>query len=45
LSLKAVQNDTIEKKNSFGVWGVQIRQPGCYRRFPFMAPIKGGIRQ
>jgi hypothetical protein len=29
LSLKIIQNDTIYKKNSFGVGGVQNRQAGC----------------
>ena len=32
-------------KNSVGVGGVQNCQSGCYRKLPFMAPIKGGIRQ
>ena len=32
-------------KDSVGVGGVQNRQSGCYRRMPFLAPIKGGIRQ
>jgi hypothetical protein len=44
LSLKSVQIDTIDKKNSFGFCGVQNCQAGRYRRVPFMAPIKGGVR-
>jgi hypothetical protein len=24
---------------------VQNRQSGCYRRMPFLAPIKGGIKK
>jgi hypothetical protein len=45
LSRKIVQNGTIYLKNSVGVGGVQNRQSGCYRRMPFLAPIKDGIRQ
>jgi hypothetical protein len=42
LSLKIFQNDTIDIEDSVGV---QNRQAGCYRRMPFLAPIKDGIRQ
>jgi hypothetical protein len=45
LSLKIVPNRTIDMKNSIGVGGVQNCQAGCYRRMPFLAPIKGGIKQ
>jgi hypothetical protein len=45
LSRKIVPNGTIDIKNSVGVGGVQNRQSGCYRKLPFMAPIKSGIRQ
>jgi hypothetical protein len=45
LSRKIVLNGTIDMKNSVGVGGVQNCQSGCYRKLPFMAPIKSGIRQ
>jgi len=46
LSRKIVPNGTIDMKNSVGVGGgVQNRQSGCYRRMPFLAPIKGDFRQ
>jgi hypothetical protein len=45
LSRKITPSGTIDMKNSVGVGGVQNRQSGCYRRMPFLAPIKGGIRQ
>lgn len=32
-------------KSSVGVGGVQNRHSGCYRRMPFLAPNKGGVRQ
>jgi hypothetical protein len=45
LSLKIVPNDTIYKKQSVGVGGVQNCQASSYRKMPFLAPIKGGVRQ
>jgi hypothetical protein len=45
LSLKTVLGGTIDIENLFGGVGIQNRQSGCYCRVPFLAPIKGGIRQ
>jgi hypothetical protein len=45
LSRKIVSNGTIYMKNSVGIGGVQKHQPGCYRRMPFLAPVKGNFRQ
>jgi hypothetical protein len=45
LSLKTAPNDNIYMKHFVGGGGVQYRQPGCHRRMPFLAPIKGSIRQ
>ncbi len=44
LSLKIVKISTIYMNHFVGVRGVQNCQAGCYRRVPFMAPTKGGVR-